>query len=102
MTSTDMNKKHFRFGGDFEIFSMNNIHRMQIIVLKNDSKGLILETDTEKLYSILELGDPPRRVHPSCHLYLLSYYGPVNPSYTNMLNHYMYLAVQDRKRCKSI
>ena len=70
---------------------------MQFIVPKNDSKGMILGTDTENLYSIFELGDPPTRVYPSCHLYLLSYYCPMNLSYTNMFNHYMYLAVEDRK-----
>ena len=70
---------------------------MQILVVQNDWKCLILGTDTENMYPIFELGDPHVRVHPSFHLYLLSYYCPMNPSYTNMLNHYLYLAVKDRK-----
>ena len=70
---------------------------MQIIVLKNDWKCLILGTNTDKLYSFVKLGDSQAIVHPSCNLYLLSYYCPINPSYTNMFNHYMYLAVEDRK-----
>ena len=70
---------------------------MQIIVIRNDSKGLILGTVTDKLYSFLEFGDPPARVHPSCHVLLLSYYCPTNPSYTNMFNNHMYLAIEDRK-----
>ena len=37
---------------------MSMIYKMQIIVHKNDSKGLILGADTEKLYSFLVLGDP--------------------------------------------
>ena len=49
-----MNKEHFLFGGDFEIFLMSIIYKRQIIVIKNGYKGLILGTDTEKLYSIFE------------------------------------------------
>ena len=67
------------------------------IILKIDSKGLILGTVTDKLYSFLGFGDPSARVHPPCHLYLLSYYCLTNPSYINMFNHYIYLAVDDRK-----
>ena len=52
MASTEMNKENYCFGGDFEIFSLSMIFKMQIIVLKNDSKGLILITDTD--YSFLE------------------------------------------------
>ena len=70
---------------------------MQIIVLKNNSKELILRTDNDKLYSFLGFGDLPARVHPPCHLYLLYCYCPMNASYTNMFNNYMYLAVEDRK-----
>ena len=55
MASTEMNKENYCFGGDFEIFSLSMIYKMQIIVLKNDSKGLTLRTDTEKLYFIFEL-----------------------------------------------
>ena len=49
MASMGMNKEHFCFGGDFEIFLMRIIYKMQIIVLKNDAKGLILGTNTDKL-----------------------------------------------------
>ena len=35
---------------------MSIIYKIQIIVLKNDSKGLILETDTDKLYSLERFG----------------------------------------------
>ena len=42
MTSYEMNKKCYHFGGDFEICLMSMIYKMQIIVIKNDSKGLIL------------------------------------------------------------
>ena len=54
-------------------------------------------TNTENFYSTYELGDPPATVHPSCHLYFVSHYCPMNPSYQNEFNHYMYLAVEDRK-----
>ena len=37
-------------------FLMSIIYKIQIIVLKNDSKGLILETDTDKLYSLERFG----------------------------------------------
>ena len=36
-------------------------------------------------------------MHPSCHLYLVSYYCPINPCYENKLNYYIYLAVEDRE-----
>ena len=75
---------------------MSMIYKMKIIVLKNDSNDLILGIDFDKLYSFLGFGDPVARVHPPCHLYLLSYYCPMNPSYTIMFNH-MYLEVEDRK-----
>ena len=65
MALTEINKEHFRFGGDFEIFLMGTIYKMQIIVLKNDVKALILGTDTDKLYPFLEFGNPSTRVHPS-------------------------------------
>ena len=97
MASTETNKEHFHFGGDFKVLLMIIIYKMQIIVLKSDAKGLILGTNTDSLYSYLGFGGTPARVHLSCHLYLLSYYCPINPSYTNMFNHYMYLALEDRK-----
>ena len=90
LTLTDMNKEHYHFDADFKTFLMSMIYKMQIIVFINDSKGLILGTDAS---SFLGFGDPPVRVHPPCHLYLLSYYCPTNQSYTNMINYYMYLAV---------
>ena len=71
MTSSEMNKKHFFVGGDFEIFLMSMIYKMKIIVLQSDSKGIILGTDTDKLYSFLGFRDSPARVYPPCHLYLL-------------------------------
>ena len=86
MASMEMNMKHLRFGSHFGIFLVSMICKMQIIILKNDPKDLILGTDTDKLYSFLLFGDPPTRVHPPCRLYLLSYYFPTNPSYTNMFN----------------
>ena len=86
------------FGGEFEMLFMSIICKMQIIVLINDSKSLIIKTDTENMYPFFELEDHPIKMHPSCHLYLLSYNCPMNPSYTNMLTHYMFLAVKDRKR----
>ena len=95
--STKMNNEHYCFGGDFEILLMSIIYKMQIVVLKNDTKGQILCTDTKKLYSIFELGDPPPRVHPPCHLYLLSYNCPMNPSYTKMFIHSMYLQLKIEK-----
>ena len=67
----DINQEHSFFGGDVKIFLISIIYKMQITVLKNDSKDLILGMDTEKLYSIFEFRDPWTRVHPSCHLYLL-------------------------------
>ena len=42
MASTQMNKEHYHFGGDSEIFLMNMIYKMQIIVHKQNSKSLIL------------------------------------------------------------
>ena len=92
-----MNKEHELFGGDFEILLMSIIYKMPIIIFQNDSKGLLMVTNTESLYFTYGSGDPPARVHPTCHLYLLSYYCPMNPSYQNEFNHYMYLAVQERK-----
>ena len=80
MVSKEMNTEHFRFSGDFEIFLISIVNKMQMIVLENDLKGLILGTNTDKLYSFLRVGDPSVRVHPSCCLYLLSYYCPLNPS----------------------
>ena len=50
---------------------------MQILVLKNNLKGQTLGTDTDKLFSFLVFGDSPVRVHPLCHLYLLSYCCPL-------------------------
>ena len=97
MASTAMNKKHFHFGSDFKIFLMSMIFKMQITILKNDLKGLILGTDTDKIYCFLGFGDPPARMHPPCHFYLLFSYCPTNPSYTNMFNQYIYMAVEDRK-----
>ena len=70
---------------------------MQIIIVKKDSKRLILGTITDNLYSYLRFGDPPARVHPSCHLYLLSYYCLTYLSYRNVFIHYMYMAGGDRK-----
>ena len=72
MASTEMNKEHICFGGDFEIRLMSIIYKMQIIVLKNDLKGLTLGTNTDKLYSFFQFRGPLTRVHPPCHLYLLS------------------------------
>ena len=66
------------------------LDKMQIIFHVNDSKFFIMGTDSHKLYSFLGFGDPLARVHPSCHLYLLSYFHPMNLSNTNMFNHYMY------------
>ena len=54
MASMEMNKEHFYFH-DFKIFLISIIYKMQIIVLKNDIKGLILRTDTDKLYPFLDL-----------------------------------------------
>ena len=71
MTLTEMNKEHELFGGNFEILLMSIIYKMIINIFQNDSKGLILVTNTESLYSTYELGDSSARVHPSCHLYLL-------------------------------
>ena len=70
---------------------------MPIAIFQNDSKGLLVVTNTESLYSTYELRDPPARVHPICHLYCLSYYCPMNSSYQNQFNNYMYLAVQGKK-----
>ena len=98
MILTEMNKGQCCFGGDFEIFLIRILYKIQIIVLKKDSKCLILGTCTDKLYSSLGLGDPTVRRHPPYHLYVLFYYCPTNPYYTNMFNHYKYLAVEDRKR----
>ena len=81
MTATEMNKEHELFGDDFEILLMSIIYEMPIIIFQNDSKGLFMVTNTESLYSTFELGDPPARVHPTSHLYLLFYYCPMNPSY---------------------
>ena len=53
MTSAEMNKEHFCFGGDFEIFLMSMIYKMQIIFLKNDLKDLVLGINTHELYSFL-------------------------------------------------
>ena len=36
-------------------------------------------------------------MHLFCCLYLLLYFHPINPSYTNIINQYIYLAVEDRK-----
>ena len=71
MTLTEMNKEHELFGGNFEILLMSIIYKMIINIFQNDSKGLILVTNTESLYSTYELGDSSARVRPSCHLYLL-------------------------------
>ena len=46
MTLTEMNKEHELFGGDFEILFMSIIYKMPIITFQNDSKGLILITNT--------------------------------------------------------
>ena len=64
---------------------------------QKNSKGQLMLTNTENFYSTYELGDPPATVHPSCHLYFVSHYCPMNPSYQNEFNHYMYLAVDKRK-----
>ena len=90
MESTEMNKEYYYFGGDFEVFLMSIIYKVQIIILKNDSKGLILGTDTGNFSSFFGFGDPPARVHPPCPLYLFSYYCATNQSYISMFNHYMY------------
>ena len=97
MASMEMNKEYVCFVGNFEMFLMSIIYKMQIMSLKNDSKGLILGTNTEKLYSIFEFGAPQTKLHLSCHLYLLSSYCSMYPSYKNMFDHYTYLAVEDRK-----
>ena len=73
MTSTEMNKENYHLGGDFKIFLMSMINKTQNIILKNDSKGLILGTDSDQLFSFLEFGDPTARVHPPCHSYLVYY-----------------------------
>ena len=97
MTSTEMNMEHELLRDDFEILLMSIIYKMPTIIFQNDTKGLLMVTNTEGLYCTYEFGDPPARVHPNCHLHLLSYYCPMKSSYQNEINHYMYLAVQDRK-----
>ena len=81
MTLTEMNQEHELFGGDFEILLMSIIYKMTIIIFPNDSKGMLMVTKTESLYSTYESGDPPSREHPTCHMYLLSYQCSLNPSY---------------------
>ena len=88
MILTEMNKEHKLFGGDFEIFLMSIIYKIPIIIFQNDCKGLLMATNTESLYSTYELGDPQARVHPTCHLYLVSYFFPINPSNQNEFYHY--------------
>ena len=97
MTMRKMNKKHEPFGGDFEMFFNQHYLQNANHCPSKRFKGLILVTNTENMYFIFELGDPPARAHPSCHSYLLSNYCPMNLSYTNMFHHYMYLEVEDRK-----
>ena len=97
MTATEMNKEHELFDGDFEILLMSIIYKMPIIIFQNNFKGLLMVTNAESLYSTYELGDSPTRVHPTCHLYLFSYYSQMNPSYQNEFNHYIYQAVEDTK-----
>ena len=55
---TEMNKEHDHFGGACQMFLMSDIYRMQKIGLKNDLKGLILETDSDKLHPFHGFGDP--------------------------------------------
>ena len=81
MTATEMNKKHEVFGGHFEILILSIIYEMPIIIFQNDFKGLLMITNTESLHSTFVFGDPPARVHPTCHLHLLSYYCPINSVY---------------------
>ena len=64
MTLTEMNKEYELFGSDFEILLVSIMYKMPIIIFQNDSKGLLMATNTESLHSIYELGDPPARVHP--------------------------------------
>ena len=52
VTWTEMKKKQEIFGGDFGVIFMSIIYKMQIIILKSYAEGLILGTNTEKLYSI--------------------------------------------------
>ena len=90
MTLTEMNKKHTLFGSDFRLFLMSIIYKMPIIIFQNDSKGLLMVINSNSLYSVYELRDPPARVHPTCHLYLLSYYCLMHPSNQNEFNHYIW------------
>ena len=53
MTLTEINKEHKLFGGNFKIFLMSIIYKMQIIVLQDESKGLILGTNTEIFFPVL-------------------------------------------------
>ena len=76
---------------------VSTIYKIQVIVLKNDFKGLILRTNNDKHYSFLWFGLTPARVLPSCHFYFLLYCCPMNPSHTNMFNLKMHLGVEDRK-----
>ena len=57
MTLTEMNKGHELFGGGLEILFMRIMYRIQITILQNDSKALIVITDTEIffLFLILEI-----------------------------------------------
>ena len=58
MTVTEMNKENELFGSDFEISLISIIYKMPIIIFQNESKGLLVVTNTESLYSTFELGDP--------------------------------------------
>ena len=53
MTSTEMKKEHERFGGDFEMILMIIIYKKPIIIFHN-SKGLLMVTNSESLYSSYE------------------------------------------------
>ena len=72
MESTGINQEHHLFGGDFNIFELA-CYKIHIIILVKNSKGLIVDTDTDQMNPLLSLWDPLATKHPSCHLYVLSY-----------------------------
>ena len=63
MTLTEINKEHKRFGGNFKIFLMSIIYKMQIIVLQDESKGLILGTNTE-IFSLFWIRRSSSKIAP--------------------------------------
>ena len=67
-------------GGGLKFLLMSMLYKMQTIVNVNNTLGLILGTDANKMNSLLALGEPPARVHPPYHLHLSSYYCSTNQS----------------------